>query len=415
MEMQRKLAALDIRSLTRRWRSTKSAAPASSSVLETHCPVGPRTFTTPDERVYYAMKAVLLTGHGGLEKLEYREDVPTPEPVEGEVLIAVGAAGINNTDIWTREGAYGTEDDPATTSGWRRGNHMRFPRIQGADIVGRIVEVGGGVNASRIGERVIVDNALYGGGEEGLVASGLIGSERDGGFAEYVVVPTENAHAIESDLSDAELATFPTAYVTSLRMLNRARVSAGETVLVTGASGGVGSGLVQLARLRGARVIALVGSGKEDQARTLGCESVIARDTGNLPAAVANVAGGRPIDVVADVVGGDVFVDLLNVLRPMGRYVTAGAIAGPVVLLDLRTLYLKQLELLGSTMGTHEEFASLVEHIASGRIKPLLARTYPLSDIRQAQKDFMNKNFFGKLVLIPSRGSGSSHAELGAD
>ena len=280
------------------------------------------------------MKAVLLTGHGGLEKLEYREDVPTPEPAEGEVLIAVGAAGINNTDIWTREGAYGTEDDPATTSGWRRGNPMRFPRIQGADIVGRIVGVGGGVNASRIGERVIVDNALYSGGEEELVDSGLIGSERDGGFAEYVAVSAENAHAIESNLSDAELATFLTAYVTSLRMLNRARVSAGETVLVTGASGGVGSGLVQLARLRGARVIALVGSGKEDQARALGTELVITRDTRNLPAAVAKAAGGRPIDVVADVVGGDVFADLLNVLRPMGRYVSAGAIAGPVVRLD---------------------------------------------------------------------------------
>jgi alcohol dehydrogenase len=130
---------------------------------------------------------------------------------------------------------------------------------------------------------------------------------------------------------------------------------------------------------------------------------------------VAKVAGGRPIDVVADVVGGDVFADLLNALRPMGRYVTAGAIAGPVVRLDLRTLYLKQLELIGSTMGTHEEFASLVEHIASGKIKPLLARTYPLSDIRQAQRDFMNKNFFGKLVLIPNRGSRPNLAELRAD
>jgi NADPH:quinone reductase-like Zn-dependent oxidoreductase len=247
------------------------------------------------------------------------------------------------------------------------------------------------------------------------VNSDLIGSERDGGFAEYVAVPAENAHAIESPLSDAELATFSTAYVTALRMLNRARVSAGETVLVTGASGGVGSGLVQLARLRGARVIALVGSGKEDQARALGTELVITRDTRNLPAAVAKAAGGRPIDVVADVVGGDMFADLLNVLRPMGRYVTAGAIAGPVVRLDLRTLYLKQLELIGSTMGTHEEFASLVEQIASGRIKPLLARTYPLSDIRQAQRDFMNKNFFGKLVLIPNRGSGPNFAELRAD
>lgn len=358
-----------------------------------------------DGRARYAMRAVLLTGHGGLEKLEYREDVPTPEPAEGEVLIAVGAAGINNTDIWTREGAYGTEEDPATTSGWRRGRPMQFPRIQGADIVGRIAGVGGGVDASRIGERVIVDNALYGGGEEGLVTSGIFGSERDGGFAEYVAVPAGNAHAIESPLSDAELATFPTAYVTSLRMLNRARVSAGENVLVTGASGGVGSGLVQLARLRGARVIALVGPGKEDQARALGAGSVVARDTRNLPAAVVKVAGGRPVDVVADVVGGDAFADLLSILRPLGRYVTAGAIAGPMVRLDLRTLYLKQLELIGSTMGTHEEFASLVDHIASGRVKPLLARTYPLSDIRQAQRDFMDKNFFGKLVLIPGRGS----------
>ena len=358
------------------------------------------------------MRAVLLTGHGGLEKLEYREDVPTPAPAEGEVLVAVGAAGINNTDIWTREGAYGAEDDPTATSGWRRGSPMRFPRIQGADIVGRVAGVGWGVDAARIGERVIVDNALYGGGEEGLVSSGIFGSERDGGFAEYVAVPAENAHTIESPLSDAELATFPTAYVTSLRMLNRARVSAGETVLVTGASGGVGSGLVQLARLRDARVIALVGPGKEDQARALGAEFVVARDTGNLATAVA--AGGLPIDVVADVVGGDAFADLLSVLRPMGRYVTAGAIAGPVVRLDLRTLYLKQLELIGSTMGTHEEFASLVGHIASGRVKPILARTYPLSDVRQAQRDFMNKNFFGKLVLIPTRGSGPNQAELHA-
>jgi NADPH:quinone reductase-like Zn-dependent oxidoreductase len=348
------------------------------------------------------MRAVLLTGHGGPEKLEYREDVPPPEPAEGEVLIAVGAAGINNTDIWTREGAYGTEDDPAAASGWRRGKPMRFPRIQGADIVGRIAGIGGGVDASRVGERVIVDNALYDGGEEGLVASGILGSERDGGFAEYVAVPAENAHTIESPLSDAELATFPTAYVTSLRMLNRARVSAGETVLVTGASGGVGSGLVQLARLRDARVIALVGAGKEDQARALGAESVVTRDAGDLPAAAAEAAGGRPIDVVADVVGGDAFADLLSVLRPLGRYVTAGAIAGPVVRLDLRTLYLKQLELIGSTMGTHEEFAGLVGHIASGRIRPLLARTYPLSDVRQAQRDFVEKNFFGKLVLVPS-------------
>lgn len=195
------------------------------------------------------MKAVLLTGHGGLEKLEYREDVPTPEPTRDEVLIEVGAAGINNTDIWTREGAYGAEDDPDKVQGWRR-EPLKFPRIQGADIAGRIVAVGDGVYEGRINERVIVDNALYDGDEEGLLSCGIVGSERDGGYAEYVTVPAENAHTVESALSDAELATFPTAYITSLRMLNRVRITQEETILVTGASGGVGTGLVQLAKLR---------------------------------------------------------------------------------------------------------------------------------------------------------------------
>jgi NADPH:quinone reductase-like Zn-dependent oxidoreductase len=156
------------------------------------------------QEVLVAMKAVLLTGHGGPEKLEYREDVPTPEPAEGEVLIEVGAAGVNNTDIWTREGAYGTEDDPEAVGGWRRGKAMAFPRIQGLDIAGRIVVVGDGVPESRIGERVLVDFVLRSGvGEEGLVDADLIGSERDGGFAEYVAAPAENACAIETSLTQA--------------------------------------------------------------------------------------------------------------------------------------------------------------------------------------------------------------------
>jgi NADPH:quinone reductase-like Zn-dependent oxidoreductase len=347
------------------------------------------------------VRAVLLTGHGGPEKLEYREDVPIPEPDRGEVLIEVGAAGINNTDIWTREGAYGAEDDPDKVQGWRR-EPLEFPRIQGADIAGRIVAVGNGVSEGRIDERVVVDNALYVGDEMELLDCGIVGSERDGGYAEYVTVPAENAHAVHSGLSDAELATFPTSYITSLRMLNRVRIAEGETILVTGASGGVGTGLVQLAKLRGAYVIAQVGSGKEEQARRIGADAVVRRDAMDLTAEVKEAADGRPVDVVADVVGGPAFAKLLNVLRPMGRYVAAGAIAGPVVSLDLRTLYLKQLELIGSTMGTHEEFAELVNHISSGQLEPLLAKTYPLSQVRQAHKDFKAKSFFGKLALIPS-------------
>ena len=348
------------------------------------------------------MKAVWLTGHGGPEKLEYREDVPEPEPARDEVLIEVGAAGVNNTDIWTREGAYGAEDDPEASGGWRRGETMDFPRIQGLDIAGRIVGVGEDVPESRVGERVLVDFGIYS-EEESLAEAEIIGSERDGGFAEYVAVPTENAHEVETSLTDEELATFPTAYLTAEHMLNRARVAEGETVFVTGASGGVGSALVQLARMRGARVVALVGPGKEETARDLGAEVVVTRGVDDLHEAALDAVGGRQFDVVADVVGGEMFPDMLQILKPLGRYVTAGAIAGPMVNLDLRTLYLKHLELIGSTGGTHEEFSDLVGYIESGEIKPLLAGVYPLSEIKQAQKDFGKKDFFGKLVLVPGR------------
>ena len=345
------------------------------------------------------MKAVLLTGHGGPEKLVYREDVPDPVPGPGDVLVQVGAAGINNTDVWTREGAYGAQDDPDKVIGWRR-EALSFPRIQGADIVGTVVAVGTEVRADRVGERVIVDSALYTNNGEGLLDAGILGSERDGGFAELVAVPAANAHAIDSPLSDAELASFPTAYVTAERMLQRARVSDGDTLLVTGASGGVGTGLVQLAKRRAAWVVAVVGTGKEDAIRAIGADSVIARGA-PLTAAAEGELGERSLDIVADIVGGDAVGELLNLLRPGGRYVVAGAIAGPMATVDLRTIYLKQLDLLGSTMGDRSDFARLLEAIESGALKPLVAATYPLKELRRAQADFMGKGFVGKLVVIP--------------
>ena len=199
--------------------------------------------------------------------------------------------------------------------------------------------------------RVIVDNALYTSNGDGLLDAGILGSERNGGFAELAAVPAANAHAVDSPLSDAELASFPTAFVTAERMLRRARVGEGDTLLVTGASGGVGTGLVQLAKRRGAWVIAVVGPGKQDAIRAIGANAVIARGA-RLSNAVERELGGRPLDVVADVVGGDNVGELLNLLRPGGRYVVAGAIAGAMATLDLRTIYLKQLDLLGSTMAT---------------------------------------------------------------
>ncbi|MBB4930083.1 NADPH:quinone reductase-like Zn-dependent oxidoreductase [Lipingzhangella halophila] len=350
------------------------------------------------------MRAYVLTGFGGPEKLEYRSEVPDPVPGPGEVRISVAAAALNNTDIWTREGAYGAETDGQAQTGWRR-EPLKFPRIQGADVVGRVDRVGPGVAESRVGQRVIVDPMLYSGGERELVTTDYLGSERDGGFAELATVPEGNAHPIDSPLADAELATFPTAYTTAQRMLNRAAVSAGETLLVTGASGGVGSALVQLGAARGARVVAVAGTGKEERARTLGAVATVSRDSRDLAGDAARAAG--PVDVVADVVGGPLFAALLAALGPLGRYVVAGAMAGPTVETDLRTVYLKQIQLIGSSFGTHQDFADVVQAVGSGSVEPLLAGTYPLRDLPRAQADFVRKDFFGKLVVLPGTGKES--------
>jgi alcohol dehydrogenase len=348
------------------------------------------------------MAAVQLVGHGGLDKLVFNTETPVPSPVAGEVLIRVTACGMNNTDVWVRQGAYGTEDDPSAVSTWRRqGNTLTFPRIQGTDTVGHVVAVGAGVDASRIGERVMVDFSIYNREDDSLADIDYMGHGRDGGYAEYMALPAANAHVVTTDLSDIELATFCCAYLTGERMLENARLAAGERVLVTGASGGVGSAIIQLARARGAIPYALTGAGKEQAVLEIGAEAVVTRGDGDLPLAVDRATGGAPIDVVADLVAGPMFNDLLKILRPEGRYTTAGAIGGPVVQLDLRTLYLKQLELHGSSQGTRGDFRRLVRYIEDGKIRPLVGGVYPLSEFHRAQTDFMAKNFVGKLVVVP--------------
>lgn len=358
----------------------------------------------PSSSLPATMAAVLLTGHGGPEKLVYRTDVPVPRPAPGEVVVKVTACGMNNTDVWVRQGAYGREDDPAAVSSWRRqGNTLTFPRIQGTDTVGTIAAVGEGVPASRKGERVMVDFSIYNRDDDSLADIDYMGHGRDGGYAEYQALPAENAHVVDTDLSDVELATFCCAYLTGEQMLERAALKAGERVLVTGASGGVGSGIVQLARARGAVPYAIVGEGKEQALTDIGAEAVVTRGAGDLIAAVAAATGGQPIDVVADLIGGSMFNDLLRILRPEGRYTTAGAIAGPVVQLDLRTMYLKQLQLNGSSQGTRGDFRRIVRYIEEKKIRPLVGGVYPLSEFNRAQADFMAKAFVGKLVVVPDR------------
>ena len=329
------------------------------------------------------MRAVVLTGHGDLDRLEYRDDVPVPAPGADEVLIEVAACGMNNTDVNTRVGWY-------ADGGW--GGGVTFPRIQGADPSGRIAAVGSGVGGDRVGERVLVDAWLRDPGGDVAVAR-YLGSEVDGGYAEYVVVPAGNAHHIETGLTDVELASFPCSYATAEHMLHRAGVRAGQRVLVTGASGGVGGALIQLAKRRGAEVVAVTSAPKADAVAALGADVVVPRDAADLAGAVGAV------DVFADVVGGDAFAPLLETVRRGGHYTTAGAVGGPVVPLDLRTLYLRDLTMHGATVLPPEVFTDLVGYIERGEIRPVVAATFPLRDMAAAQAAFLRKDHVGSIVI----------------
>lgn len=345
------------------------------------------------------MDAALLTGHGGPERLEIRHDVPVPQPAAGEVVVRVAASSVNNTDIWSREGAYGTADDPRAIAGWR-GDPLGFPRIQGGDVAGVVVTEGDGVTGLA-GTRVVVDCALYDGDGPDATPIGLLGSERDGGFAEYVAVDAARVHDMTtSPLSDEELACLPIAFGTAIGMIERGGVTSGDRVVVTGASGGVGAAAVQLLVAVGAHVIAVTSSDKAEQVRSLGARQIVVRG-GDVPARIIAEADG-PVDAILDVVGGPDFGGLTGVLRSGGTLVVAGAIAGAVVTVDLRQVYLDQRRIIGSTMHTPASFARLVELARTGSIRPHIADTYPLDGLHRAQQAFAAKSFVGKLVIVPS-------------
>ena len=339
------------------------------------------------------MRGVWLTGHGGLDKLEPRGDIPVPRPGPREVLIRVAAAAVNNTDINTRTGWYSKSGGAGEDASWA-GAAIRFPRIQGIDACGRIVAVGRDISAERIGERVLIEPCLREANGRELERPWFFGSECDGGFAEYTTVAARHAHRIESGLSDIELASFPCSYSTAENLLARSNTQSGETILITGASGGVGSAAVQLARARGARVIAVTSAAKAEALRGLGAERTLSRED-----SLVEILGPDSIDVVIDLVAGPSWPGLLDSLRPGGRYAVAGAIGGPLVELDVRTLYLKDLSLYGCTILAPEVFTDLIGHIEQGRISPLVAETYPLEQIADAQTAFLEKKHVGKIVL----------------
>ncbi len=343
------------------------------------------------------MQAVRITAHGGPEVLDLVE-VAVPVPSPGEVLIRVAAVALNNTDLWTREGAYGRPGDPTALAGWR--GAIDFPRIPGADVAGRIVAVGADLDQRIVGMRVVVDPTIYDADGPDANPVGLMGSERDGGYAEYVIAPANRVHDVsESPLSDDQLAALPTAYGTALGMIERGRVRAGETVLVSGASGGVGIALVQIARARGARVVAISSGSKIDAVREAGAHDVV--DRASDIAEQVRAAAPQGIDVALDVVAGDLLSEGLPLLREGGRWVIAGALGGYEVSFDVRRLYLHNAQVIGSTMYTPAHFHLLMEMARHSEIQPIIAETFPLDQAAKAQEELGRRGHVGKIVLHP--------------
>ena len=354
------------------------------------------------------MMAMVTLGQGGYEQLVYRE-VPRPRPGPGEVVLQVLAAGMNNTEINTRLGWYSasvTADTAQTATqatrerteredgGWNQATP--FPLIQGTDCCGRVVEVGANTDPGLLGRRALVRACMRPRGFDSL-DNVWMGSDFDGAFAQFVKVPASEVFPVESAWSDAELATLPCAYGTAENMLHHAGVGEGQHVLVTGASGGVGSAVVQLAKRRGARVTALASAAKLDAVQAIGADQVIARGSDLL-----ETLGSESVDVVVDNVAGPGFGSLLKVLRRGGRYTSSGAIAGPVVALDMRDFYLKNLTLIGCTAWAEPVFPNLIAYVERQEIRPLLARTWPLEDMAEAQQAFLEKSHVGNFVLIPA-------------
>lgn len=288
------------------------------------------------------MNAMVKMGHGDVDQMVLHEACPRPDPAAGEVLIRVGA----------------------------------------------------GVDAARIGARVVTDGWLRDAtAPDDMNKTGYFGAERGGDFVHHTTTPSRNALAIQSALSDTELATFSCAYSTAEGMLARAHVTATDTVLIPGAVGSVGGALVQLAKRRGARVIAMATEAKHADVEPLGPDMILPRAPDDLRTAL----GAEKVTVVADVVGGSYRPTLIDILERGGRYSCLGAIAGPMVNLDLRTFYLRDLTFTGSIVIAPKVMPNLVRSIKNGDIKPALAARFPLKELREAQTAFIAKNTLATL------------------
>ena len=343
------------------------------------------------------MKAVQVTGYGDIDKLKVVE-IAEPKPKDNEVLIKVKACGINNTEIWMREGAYGA----GSKSGWKE-EGVQFPRVPGSDITGVVVKVGKDVDESMNGKDVVLF-PFTSTGPEGFEHisddMSFIGSEYDGGYAQYVTWPAHLCYDMPLAAAYKESAVFSVSGLTAWHMVEQIKPHSDETILITGANGGVGSMNVQIAsKIHGAKVIALIGDmSLSKQMKNLGATHVLSYKSDRLAEEIIEINGG-PVDSVLDVVGDALFKTGIKVLKNGGKFCISGSIGGQTTEVDLRDIYLKHITVYGSVLGTRKEFKDMLTAISSGKIIPVIDRTYPLEEAALAQTYFKSSGKLGKIVL----------------
>ncbi len=342
------------------------------------------------------MKAITLREHGGTEVLQWG-DLPEPQIHEDQVLVKVRAVGLNHLDLWVRQGMPHLK--------------LEYPHILGSDIAGEIAQVGSLVQDLVVGQKALVHPGLSCGrcekcglGQDNLCPQyRILGEHVRGGYAEYLAVPARNILPYPENLNFAQAACIPLVFMTAWQMLvDRAKIRPGMVVVIHGAASGVGSAGIQIAKLFGCTVITTAGSDEKLQkAKELGADYGIHYKKENFLEMVTKIAGRQAVDVVFEHVGKALWKESLLCLKWGGVLVTCGATTGYEVATDLRQIFFRQIQILGSTMGSRGSQFEILRHISQGRLKPVLDRTLPLSEARKAHRLLEEGRQFGKIVLIP--------------
>ena len=340
------------------------------------------------------MKAVRFHEFGGPEVLKF-EDVPDVRPREDQVLVRVRACALNHLDLWVRKGLPG----------------VKLPHINGSDVAGDVADVGHYVAGVKRGARVLLAPMTFcnhcaqctAGQQSFCREFSVLGYLNDGGDAEYIAVPEVNVIPIPDSLSYDQAASVPLVFLTAWHMLvTRARIRAGDTVLVLGGGSGVGSAAIQICKMLGANVIATAGDeAKLQKSGELGADHTINHYKQKIADEVRRITSKAGVDIVFEHVGAATFDDSVHSLRPGGMLVTCGATTGPEAKFDLRYMFSRQLSFLGSYMGTMGDLHEVLKHVFSGKLKPVVDRTFPLSEARAAHERLEKSEQFGKIVLHP--------------